>query len=102
MSATGSGAGDFKNTFTFDCGVPGQGGHSDCGAGVPSLVTKNLDHKIGGAVHYFGAVNETCRRIDESAQTHDPRDLVEVAQSCLQMCQQVDRTGTCRLLSILN
>src|SRR5262249_22588873 len=102
MSGTGSGAGDFKITFDFDRGVPGKGGHSDRGARVPSPVAKNLDHKIGSAVHYFGAVNETCGRIDEPAQTHDPGDLVEIAQSCLQMCQQVDRTGTGRLLSVLN
>src|SRR5262249_60565226 len=78
MSGTGSGAGDFKNTFDFDGGVPGKGGHSDRGARVPSPVAKNLDHKIRGAVHYFGAVNETCVRSDEHNTKREPRDLVEI------------------------
>src|SRR5262249_677601 len=69
---------------------------------VPALVAKDFDHQVGGAVHHLWAVEKCRRRIDETAEPHDARDLVEVAERDLDLRQEIDRTGARGPLAVLD
>src|SRR5262245_4429390 len=65
------------------------------------LVAEGGNHKVGGAVQHFGALQEARRRVDESAQPYDPYNLVEIAHRGLHMRQQVGGASACRFLAVL-
>src|SRR5262245_59520346 len=91
-------ASDFKHAFYFDSSVCRQSGHADRTARMPALVTKNLHHEVGGAIHDLGTVGEAGCRVNEAAKPDNAFDFVEVAERRLELCQQVDGAGAGRLL----
>src|SRR5689334_10492387 len=93
---------DFERALDFDSCIRRQSCHTDRAASVPALIPESLDHEVGRAVHHVGAVGKSGCRIDETTQSYDARDIVEVAERVLELRQQVDRTGARGLLSILD
>jgi hypothetical protein len=69
---------------------------------VPASVTEYRYHQVRGAVHDLRALEKRRRRTDKAAETDHPHHLVEIAERGLELREQVDRAGLCRLLAILN
>src|SRR3979490_2470170 len=81
QSRIGGLSGHLEGGLDLDCGIERQGGDADGWAGVAALVAERRDHQVGGAIHHFGAVGETGRRIDEAAEADHADDLVEIAEA---------------------
>src|SRR3954454_3460215 len=99
-NAVSSVSGDLEHAFDLDRRIRRQGGDADGGAGMAALVTEGGDHQVGGTVEHLRPVQKVRRRVDEAAEAHHPHDLVELAESRLDLGEQVDRaaTGSCRTL----
>src|ERR1700674_2553407 len=94
--------GYFEQALDLDSRVGRQRGNADRRARVLAVVAEYRDHQIGGAVHHFRAVDETGDRIDEGAEPHHPRHLVEIAERGLDLGDQADGAGARRLLAVLD
>src|SRR5258706_12008 len=68
---------------------------------MPALVAEHRHHEVGGAIHHLRAVEKGRVGIDEAAQADHLLDFVEFAERRLDLCQQVDPTGACRFLAVL-
>src|SRR5258708_7253870 len=101
-SRIGALSGHFERGLDLDRGIERQGCDADGGAGMTALVAEGCDHQVGGAVHHLGAVGEAYHRIDEAAESHHAGDLVEIAESGLELRQDVDRAGARRLLAVFD
>src|ERR1700704_2733663 len=78
---------DFENSIDFDRGISRQCGDAYRRAGMASLFPECGDHEIGRSVHHFRAFEKTWVGTDETTETHDALDLVEVADCCLDLCK---------------
>ena len=70
-----------------------QGSDADGGAGMAALVAEGRDHQVRRAIEHLGSVEEVRRRIDETAEPHHAHHLVEIAERCLDLRQQIDRAA---------
>ena len=66
------------------------------GLRVTACIAEHFDHEIGRAIHHGGQGGVIGLRIDEAAEAHDARDLVEIAERDLGLRQQIDRPGARR------
>src|SRR5207248_6301578 len=64
-----------------------------------ALVAESSNHQVRGAVHDLRPVREAGCRIDEAAEPHHADYLVEVAEPCLDLGEEIDRAGASRELS---
>ena len=76
-------SGHFEQGLDLDGGIERQRRDADRRARVLALVAEDGDHQVGSAVHHLRAVEEARRGIDEAAEPHHPRDLVEIAEAAL-------------------
>src|SRR5882757_5714086 len=84
---------DLEYSFDLDRRIGGKRGDADGGAGMAALVAERRDHQVGSAVEHFRPVEKVRRRIDEAAEPDHADHLVEVAEGCLDLSQQVDRAA---------
>ena len=64
---------------------------------MASIVAKQLNEELRGAVNYLGVIDETGRRIDESCQLDDAQATVGfVLAGCAGMGKEVERADAGR------
>src|SRR5258707_11816818 len=95
-------SGDLECAFDLDRGIQRQHRDADGRTGVPPLVGECRDHQVGSAVHHLRRIEEIRLGIDEAAEPHHARHLVEVADRGLDLSQEVDGAGARRALAVLD
>src|SRR5260221_6211876 len=98
---SGSRVGNLEETLDFNGGIRRQCGDAHSTARMTALFTEYLHHQVGCAVHNLWAISKSGRRIDETAQPHTTRPLVEIAKRGLELRQQVHGAGARRFLPVL-
>src|ERR1700761_9382329 len=95
-------SGYLEYSLDLDRGICGQRSYADGGAGMAALVAEYRNHQVGGAVQHLRPVEEIGSRIDEAAETHHARHLVEIADGSLHLRHQVDGATSCGGLALLD